>query len=176
MLIKEKKRTFVCVYTKKAVENKIISTKELFRNVLSVLESGKKVKLTVHGYSMQPTFMNLKDHVVLQRPERKLRVGDIALYHVGKDGMMYLHRIVRIKDGGRMLYIRGDGNYSPFEHIETERVKAIVVEGTMFAKRMNFREDLWWFRVYSYLYMWTYPLRFVLIKTYVKLKNIIKKK
>lgn len=157
------------------MENLTISTNELLSNVVAEIGKGRDVKILTKGYSMTPTFINEKDYVVLSKVTRKLRVGDIVLYTVGRQNMMVLHRIVKIRKEGKLLIIRGDGNYSPFEHRNAASVKAIVTSGSMFGRRLTFRAESFWFRTYGYLYIWSYPLRWFLLKAWHFAKKTVKK-
>ena len=75
---------------------KAVSMTELSSIIVGLVESGTDVTFTVTGESMQPTFYNLRDTVVLTKCDPlKLRKHQIPLY-VRSDGRYILHRIVRV--------------------------------------------------------------------------------
>ncbi len=83
-----------------------VSMEDLSPLILSCIDDGKEVVLTVTGNSMAPFLRHRRDQVVLAKPVDTtiLQVGDVPLYR-RKNGQFVLHRIVERDDGTkRRLY------------------------------------------------------------------------
>ncbi len=83
-----------------------VSMEELSPLMISCLDEGKEVLLTVTGNSMAPFLRHSRDQVVLKKPadQTALQPGEVPLYR-RKNGQMVLHRIVERDDGmKRCLY------------------------------------------------------------------------
>ena len=168
---------------------KIIPNSVFFDEVEDRVRSGQGVKIMVKGVSMSPTFLDGRDFVVVSPIEKKLRRGDIVLFHIR--GVVHLHRIIHIYKGtrvesvdvgsagvesrdSRVLKIRGDGCYSPFEVVSAENAFAVVTSGSIFGGRITWHKDSLWWKSYTTIYIVCYPLRWFLIKVYHFIKKCIK--
>lgn len=164
---------------------KKIPNSVFFDEVEDRVRSGQDVKIMVKGVSMSPTFLDGRDFVVVSPIEKKLRRGDIVLFHIGDS--VHLHRIIHIYKGtrvenagiesrdSRVLKIRGDGCYSPFEVVSVENPFAVVTSGSMFGGLITWHKDSVWWKSYTTIYIVCYPLRWFLIKAYHFLKKCIRR-
>jgi len=163
---------------------KIIPNSVFFEEVEDSILSGHDVKIMVKGVSMMPTFLDGRDFVVVSPIqvtaviEKNLQHGDIVLFHIGN--AVHLHRIIHINKGSdmkgrdlRILKIRGDGCYSPFEVVSTENAFAVVTSGSMFGGRIVWHKNSFWWKSYTTIYIVCYPLRWFLIKAYHFIKKCI---
>ncbi len=93
-----------------------VSIEELSPLLLSCLDEGKEVVLTVTGNSMAPFLRHGWDQVVLVKPadETVLQVGDVPLYR-RQGGQLVLHRIVE-RDDGRKRRLYGEKGTLPSMH------------------------------------------------------------
>lgn len=117
----------------------VLSANEFFDIVLSSIEAGEKIRITVSGRSMSPTFKHGVDEIILAPfdPDA-LAVGDVVLFDRGDQ--LCVHRIIS-RDGNRLV-IRGDGNgIKSLEYARVSDVKALVVGGSMYGKRREFTID-----------------------------------
>lgn len=117
----------------------VLSADDFFDIVLSSIEAGDKIRITVSGRSMSPTFKHGVDEIILApfNPDT-LAVGDVVLFDRGDQ--LCVHRIIR-RDGDHLV-IRGDGNgMKSLEYARVQDVKALVVGGMMYGKRHEFTLD-----------------------------------
>lgn len=117
----------------------VLSADEFFDIVLTSIASGDKIRITVSGRSMSPTFKHGVDEIILAPfdPDA-LAVGDVVLFDRGDQ--LCVHRIIS-RDGSRLV-IRGDGNgMKSLEYARVSDVKALVVGGSMYGKRREFTID-----------------------------------
>ena len=59
---------------------RIVDNQEYMKVVRSVLEEGKEVPLVVTGNSMMPFLIDRRDQVLIKKPDRPLKKGDIAFF------------------------------------------------------------------------------------------------
>ncbi len=70
-----------------------------------LIGQGETVSIPVSGFSMNPFLADKRDAVLVERPDRDLKRGDIVLYK-RRNGQYILHRIWKVKREG--YYIVGD--------------------------------------------------------------------
>lgn len=100
---------------------KRISNDIFFDQIKELLAEGQSVKINVTGRSMDPTFKDGKDVLVISPFEAdKLSVGDVVLFDRGDT--ICVHRI--IARSGERLVIRGDGN--PKHALEPAKVSDVI--------------------------------------------------
>ena len=102
----------------------VINNDEFFARVLEFLEQGRSVTIPVKGFSMLPFIRGEKDLVVLERPTREYRVGDIVLFRFG--GRWVMHRIIAIDPG--KVTMMGDGVPVNMEIVAPEEIFGLVTE------------------------------------------------
>lgn len=93
-----------------------------------MLNEGREVLFTPSGVSMRPFIEGGRDSVVLRRPARPIRRGDILLarYIRPDESETYvLHRVLRVDKNGDVV-LQGDGNLLGEERIQPENVLGIV--------------------------------------------------
>ena len=102
---------------------KTIPNAIFFASVEEMIAEGRRVEMTVRGFSMRPFVRNGTDVVLLAPVEGSdLEVGMVVLFRYR--GGHILHRLVGI-DGGRLTF-EGDGNYRQVERVEVGDVVAYV--------------------------------------------------
>ena len=72
-------------------DGKVVHLAELLPVIQDVLEQNGSVVLTITGTSMYPTMLGGRDQVVLEKPDRALKRGDLPLYR-RKNGQFILHK------------------------------------------------------------------------------------
>lgn len=130
--------------------------------VKELLSQGKTVRITVRGNSMRPHLVHQRDAVVLHY-SKDLRVGDIALAEISPSHFV-LHRIVCIQ--GNQVTLRGDGNVVG---TETCTISDICGKVTGFFRKGCIKQespDTKIYKLYSWLWMHTLPLRRYLLKVH----------
>ena len=102
-----------------------IDTSEYVSNLKQLVEAGHEVVITVAGWSMEPFLHNQRDRVLLRKPIRPLKNGDIVFYQ-RKTGQYVLHRIFKKKPEG--YYLMGDNQLELEGPIEENAIFAVATE------------------------------------------------
>lgn len=121
------------------------------------------------GKSMKPLFKEKRDAVVLKVPDREIRKYDVVLYK-GSLGRYILHRVIAIKGG--ILVIRGDNTYKK-ELVPKENILAVMVSYNRKGKSRSI--DSFGYKLYSRVWNFLYPLRYIARKPFALVKKIVKK-
>ena len=95
----------------------------IIEEAIRLVSEGVSVTFPVKGWSMLPFIIGGEESVILERPERQLKVGDIVLARVD-DGRYVVHRITRLE--GDDVTLMGDGNTAGTEHCLAGDVAAIA--------------------------------------------------
>lgn len=144
------------------MSNELVNFEELLKRDGSFL-------YTFRGVSMKPLLNQGKDVVIISSIDRPIKKLDIVLYKVNE--RYVLHRVLKIKKDHYV--IRGDNTYSK-EFIPKNKVFGIL---TFYykndkLKKVNTKGAI----LLYYLWLTTYPLRWLLVKTKRLLRRIIKGK
>lgn len=130
--------------------------------IAKLLSEGHTVTLPLKGNSMRPYLVHMRDKALLCKPGR-ISVGDVVLAENLPEHYV-LHRVVAIKpDANPILTLRGDGNLST----ETCRQSDVMALATAFYRKGRTTPDYVTsrkYRLYTYLWMHTLPLRRYLLK------------
>lgn len=131
---------------------------EFFR----LLNEGHEVRFTPTGVSMRPFIEGGHDSVVLRKPAKAPRRGDILLAEIALPGggkTYVLHRVLRIEDPDGTIILQGDGNLQGEEHVAPDKVLGIVVRiySPNGRRKPLFRGRLW---------QAAFPMRWLLLKIY----------
>ena len=136
-------------------------------------ENGVYASVT-KGISMRPLFKTNRDMVILKKPDGELRKYDVALYKT-RAGKYILHRVIKVLPD--KYIIRGDNTYT-LEYVEKDRILAVLTEFNRKGKKGTVNDLS--YRIYSRVWHFIYPLRFVYIKLRVLAgrvyRSIFKKK
>ena len=138
-------------------------------NFEELLERDGSFLYTFKGVSMKPLLHQGKDVVIISSIDRPIKKLDIVLYKVGE--RYVLHRVLKIKKDHYV--IRGDNTYSE-EFIPKDNVFGILTSyyKNDKLKKVNTKGAI----LLYYLWLTTYPLRWLLVKTKRLLRRIIKGK
>ena len=121
------------------------------------------------GVSLRPLFKTHRDMIVISRIEKPLKKYDVILYR-GPGDEYILHRILKIK--GDILIVRGDNNYFK-EYVPKENVIGVL---TAFNRKGRSGSPCSLsFKIYSRLWRYIYPLRYLFAKTKRLLSGIKRK-
>ena len=108
------------------------------------------------GPSMRPLFKTSRDMVIIKKPTADFKKYDVVLY-TGAGNKYTMHRIIGFK--GDVLVIRGDNTYVK-EYVGRDRVIGILTEFNRKGKHHTVDEFI--FKLYSRLWNFIYPVRYVL--------------
>ena len=118
-----------------------------------VLDSGGEFTLWPRGISMRPFITQGRDSVVLVRPPKRLRRGDIALYQ-RDNGSYVLHRVISCKGGSYTMC--GDNQLTPEPGIRQESIIAVVSRINRRGKAVSLSS----LSCRAYLFVWSFfPVR-----------------
>ena len=141
--------------------------------VLNALETNGEFISRTRGVSMRPLFRQGKDLVVITKPTRELKKGDVPLYKRRKYDFLVLHRILEVKEDHYV--IRGDNTYS-LEHVPKDFVVGVLKEFYRNGKYVNC-ETSKGYKLYVKFINLIYPLRFLwakIIRPFLaKIKHLI---
>lgn len=128
----------------KSTSLKRIPNDVFFAQIKEIIDSGESVKINVTGRSMDPTFKDGKDVLVISPFDRDtLAPGDVVLFDRGDT--ICVHRIIR--RSGERLIIRGDGNFAnALEPCTVDDVIGIVTGGTFRGGKPFTTKDRAWKR------------------------------
>lgn len=119
---------------------KIVDTRNYVRILEELTKEEKSVGIPVAGNSMAPFLISGRDHVLFQKPDRPLRVGDIVFFQ-RENGEYVLHRIRKIRNG--MYYIVGDAQTVVEGPIREKQIFGLVTKVRRKGKWID-ESDSWW--------------------------------
>ena len=115
-----------------------------------------KIVSSVSGFSMYPLLKNQRDTVTVEKISRRLKKYDVPLYR--RNEKHILHRVIAVKDNGYI--IRGDNCFFIETDIKDENVLGVM---TSFCRNGHIHStDEFGYKLYSRIWVFIYPLRFVL--------------
>lgn len=95
----------------------------IVEEAIRMVDEGHRVTLPAKGKSMLPFIVGGKESVLLVKPDKKLKKGDVVLAWVD-DSRYVIHRIISIQ--GEQITLMGDGNLRGMEHCSAKDIKAKV--------------------------------------------------
>lgn len=143
------------------------STHELLPLAYEIIQSGRKVVITVSGNSMRPFIAGNRDKVLLGRAG-SLKKGDVILFR-DRYGEYILHRIYRIKNN--MYFTIGDYCLRDDGQVDQDQIIGVVETVIRKGKKISCSSPVWC--LYSHLWLAMLPLRRYLIllhKAYLAVK------
>ncbi len=145
---------------------KTIDTKAFLGTLCELAEKGETVSTVVSGGSMLPFLAGNRDYVFLQKPQQKLKKGDIVLF-TRENGDYVLHRIRHIKPDG--YYLIGDRQTALEGPVTEGRIRCVAVKARRKGKIITQESFCWKF--FSTFWLHTVFLRpavFAVIKLFRK--------
>ncbi len=146
-----------CVSGYSGIEEQLLK----YGNVASVTE----------GESMKPLFKTHRDTVVIERVESGLKKYDVVLYKSG--GNFVLHRIVKLLPKKGVYIIRGDNTYRN-EYVPPSDIIGRL-SGFNRAGRGYTSVESGGYRFYSKVWVFIYPIRYVLHFPIAFFKRVFRK-
>ncbi len=110
--------------------------------LVEAVQEGQDVPLLVSGDSMMPFLKHGRDTVIISRPTRPFRRGDMVFYIRG-NGQYVMHRIHHLRQG--MLYILGDAQTELEGPVNPEQVFGVIRKVVRKGKTLTPRSFCWWF-------------------------------
>ncbi len=141
---------------------KTVDTALLMEEYRTLLDTVELLPLQITGSSMTPFLAPGRDSVMLSKPQKPLRTGDMVLYQRG-NGIYVLHRIVRREQDGTFSII-GDGQDQIETGIRSEQIFAVVQYAVRKGKRQA--PGCFWWEFFSHVWIHLIPLRSLLRRIY----------
>lgn len=145
------------------------SITELAPLICQSLDEGRDVKLTVTGMSMYPMLRDQMDNVIIEKSDSFCKY-DVVLYRRA-NGQYVLHRIVGVRGDGFVL--AGDNERTREYPVDRAscigRMKAFERSGKIYDAHV------WWYRLYSRLWVCFFPFRRTLGKVLRLIARIYKR-
>ncbi len=145
-----------------------IKNNEFFKEVLELVNKGRKVTIPVRGYSMRPFLEDRRDKVTLIAPCPP-SIGDPVMAEI-EPGVYVLHRVIDIK--GKILTLKGDGNLIGTESCNISQIVACV-DHFIRKEKIYTTKSLTW-RIYSHLWLALTPFHAKLLYIYRHLPSVRK--
>ena len=139
-------------------------------NIEKILEADGVYASVTEGTSMRPLFKTHRDMIVVKRADAPLNKYDVALYKVG--AKYILHRVIGVDLERDVYIIRGDNTYAK-EYIPRANVLAVLVSFNRKGKRHEVTDFS--YRLYSRVWNFIYPIRFVTHWAFSIAKRTVKK-
>lgn len=133
---------------------KSIDTQAYLGQLTVLLEAGKTVNLVVSGSSMDPFLIHQRDAVLLQKPNRPYRVGDVVLFR-RSSGKYVLHRICKLTPMGAHLI--GDGQTIVEGPVAFPQIIAVVTQ--IRRKNRTIRPGNFWWEFFAHVWVRIIPFR-----------------
>lgn len=147
-----------------------VDTREYLSAMENLIVQGETVSIPVSGFSMNPFLADKRDAVLVKRPERDLKRGDIVLYK-RRNGQYILHRIWRVKREG--YFMVGDAQTGIEGPIKHDQIIGLVEKIRRKGKWIDETDFLWKF--FEKIWIRILPLRPVLCKGYSVLSSVQRK-
>lgn len=132
-----------------------MTTEQTFEKLLK--QNGVLVYKT-RGVSMRPLLKQDRDLVTVRPVNGRLKKYDVPLYRRKQDGKYLLHRIISVRE--KDYVIRGDNTYVKEYGITDDDIIGVLTGFQR--KKKNYSVELRSYQIYSRVWNFIYPVRFVL--------------
>ncbi|MBR5475043.1 MAG: S24/S26 family peptidase [Lachnospiraceae bacterium] len=138
---------------------KKIDTRTYVSMLRELVEEGREVSMVITGSSMSPFLIHERDTIFFQKPDRKLKRGDMVFYQ-RVNGQFVMHRIYRVRPDG--YDIVGDAQQEIERGILREQIFALVTKVERKGKMLKPGDFLWEF--FAGIWLFVLPIRHVLMR------------
>lgn len=140
---------------------------------LDMLNEGKQIKISPHGFSMYPYLVSDRDEVILEKPKREYRRGDIVLYR-RDTGLYVLHRVHHVSKDHEFYYMLGDSQKTVEGPLRKDQLLAIAV--LLIRNGREISVNSFWYRVSYHIWFALRHFRIRIIKLWRWIRRICGKK
>lgn len=141
------------------IPKKVVNTEAYMHVIREIISEGHEVSLLITGNSMNPFLADGRDTILIRKPERLLKKGDMVFYR-RKNGQYVMHRICRVQEdesGRRDYYMIGDAQQEregPIgEHMIFGLISMVRRKGKWIGKG-----NFWW-EFFEHIWLYMIPLR-----------------
>lgn len=152
---------------------KVVDTYEYVSVLRELTENGKNVSMLIAGTSMNPFLGHQRDYIYFEKPNRKLKKGDMVFYQ-RQNGQYVMHRICKDNKDGTYNIV-GDAQTWIEEGIRRDQIFALITKVKRKGKLIG-PENFWW-KFFEKVWIRMIPLRPLAFKIYGcfhKVKHLIK--
>lgn len=132
-----------------------------------LIEEGKTVSLVISGSSMNPFLIHQRDYILIEKPKRPIRKGDMVFYQ-RENGTFVIHRVHHIDKKGK-LFIIGDAQKEMEGPVEPHWVFGLVTKVKRKGKWIE-AGDFWW-EFFEHVWIHLIPMRRILMKGFRIIKG-----
>lgn len=144
------------------MRKRVVDIHEYMPVLIELVEQGKEVPLTVTGNSMSPFMIHERDQILMKKPERPWKKGDIGFFR-RKNGAYVMHRICRIDKDGNCWFV-GDAQTEIEGPIEPGQIFARIIAVNRKGKWMR-PGDFWW-EFFEHVWLHMIPVRHLAVRCY----------
>ena len=152
-----------------SLNDHMILAEELMPLIRERLAAGQHIRyLPFRGVSMLPMLRQGKDAVEIAPLPEKLKKYDLPVYQY-PSGKIVMHRVVDVRND---CYVCLGDNTWEYEYIAPEQMIAVVSAFRRGNKRIEV--DNRWYRLYSRIWCFAFPLRKFLNRTKRRIRRLLK--
>lgn len=144
------------------IRKRIVDIYEYMPVMIELIEQGKEVSMTVTGNSMSPFLIHERDQILMKKPDRQWKKGDIAFFR-RKTGKYIMHRIQRVDAEGKCWFV-GDAQTEIEGPIEPEQIFARISAVNRKGKWI-YPGNFWW-EFFEHVWIRMIPFRRVVWRLY----------
>lgn len=131
--------------------NKAVSVDDVIELMIEKLNAGGKVTFTPKGTSMLPMLRNGQDVVILEKPQGRLHLFDVAFYK-RDNGQYVLHRVYGFGSDGSYVMC-GDNQFALERGIRNDQIIAVMT--AFFRKGKSYTVQSFVYRLYVNFWVYT---------------------
>ena len=158
------------VYEKPDSESEVLPVDDAMDRIISTLQSGNQIRLTVTGKTMLPFLRDQEDSVVLKPVKRRIRVGDLIFY-LKTPGSPVLQRVVQVP-APRKYVVCADAQ-TTLERVSREQVIGLVSDIKKHNEYISTTAFFW--QCISRIWIWLRPVRPELLRIILKIRKFANK-
>lgn len=121
------------------------------------------------GVSMLPLIRQGKDLIIVEKPVRRLKKWDIALYR-RDSGQYVLHRVIAVKKNGYLFC--GDNQFRVEKGIKDEQILGIMTGMVRGGKDISIAKPSMTYRIYLFVWCSLFPARIFVLHSVWMLHRI----
>ena len=143
---------------------RMIDNDAYFPVLIELIEQGRSVPVLISGSSMSPFLIHCRDTVIVSKPDRPFKKGDMVFYQ-RTNGRYVMHRIHHINSKGE-LFLIGDAQTEIEGPIQPQQVFGAIHKVIRKGKTLEPGNFWWWF--FEKVWIRMFPLRPFISRLYAK--------
>lgn len=127
-----------------------------------LLEQGRSISITITGNSMQPFLAHGRDQIIIEKPMRDLKKGDMAFYQ-RINGEYVMHRICRVENQTSFWFV-GDAQIAKEGPIGRNQIFGLIT--AVKRKEKWIYPGMFCWEFYRIVWLNMFPLRRLYFRMY----------